>query len=70
MKVKEANGKLCPFTDTKSFNGCDVSYCICELCMAWVYTNKYSKEDCRRNIELPTDEKEGYCSLTRKENDE
>ncbi len=65
MTVQKANKKLCPFTDTKGFHGCDVSYCITELCMAWEYTNEHSKESCMRNIELPENEKEGYCSLTK-----
>ncbi len=63
MKVKDANSKLCPFTDTKYFHGHEVDFCICELCMGWIYTDEYSTDDSRRNVELKTNEKEGYCGL-------
>ena len=67
MTVNEASTRICPFTDTKPLHGHDASYCVMSNCMAWVYTNEYKKEQCMSAQMLPEPEKEGYCSLTRKE---
>lgn len=67
MIVEDAVMKLCPFTDTQKFhNNPDISYCVAGSCMAWVYTNEYSKEACQSSQKLPENDKEGYCSLAKR----
>ena len=60
VTVGDAREKLCPFIDTQR-------YCATANCMACVYTNEYSKEQCCGSQILPEKDKEGYCNLTRKD---
>ena len=65
MTVQEAINKVCPFMDTKDFHAKEINYCIAGYCMAWKYTNEYSKEPCRGNVELTEADKEGICTLVK-----